>query len=45
MNANVTVASGALFNFGIEKKITATFTFSDRAGNTGEYTINFNAPK
>ena len=45
LNANVTIESDALFNFGIEKKITATFKFWDRAGNTWEYTINFNVPK
>ncbi len=45
LNANVTLTSQALFDFWIEKKITATFTFSDRAGNSQSYTINFNSPK
>ena len=41
----MTVAPEALFDFGIEKKITATFTFKDRAWNTSGLTINFNNPK
>ena len=45
LNANITIESWALFDFWIEKKITATFTFKDRAGNTSGLTINFNMPQ
>lgn len=45
LNANFSLSPDALFDFGIEKTISATFTFYDRAGNRGTKTIYFNNPK
>lgn len=45
LNADVFISSGGLFDFWIEKEITATFVFYDRAWNLGKKTITFNSPR